>query len=129
MWTTITALDGALFEGKVLNAPDQLTSVRQHQAIRFVVDAGTGYAVMVTDKYLQERPRWRINACGKCGFAELFDAPSDLIRATFSNLPEGATMDAFTALCALCGDVQTVEAVEPPAASPPPAKRAWWKRG
>jgi len=128
VWATITGFDGAVFTGKVLNAPTQLASVRQHQAIRFVVDAGSGHAVMVTDKYLGERPRWNVGGCAQCGFAHLFDAPSDLIRATFSGLPPGATPEAFTAFCPLCGGVQAIEHVDiddEPAAGP--AKKPWWK--
>lgn len=128
VWTRITSFDGRLFHGTVLNAPAQLVSVRQGQVIRFLVDAATGHAVMVTDKYLGEKGAWTVGACGQCGFAELFDAPSDLIRATFSNLPPGATPEAFTAFCAICGGVQTIESTaleEPPPRGP--VKRTWWK--
>jgi len=122
VWVTVTGQEGDVFSGKVLNVPHQLKTVRQGQAIRFVVDAGSDRAVMVTDKYLAERPRWKIVGCGKCGLGELFDAPSDLIRVTFPDLPADAQLDAFTAFCGLCGGVQTIEAA--PSAR---AKKAWWK--
>jgi len=130
VWTRITAFDGRLFTGTVLNVPTQLAAVRQGQSIRFLIDAATGHAAMVTDKYLREKGAWKIGGCAQCGFAELFDAPSDLIRATFSNLPPGATPEAFTAFCPICHGVQTIEAVElaePPAPARAAAKRAWWK--
>ncbi len=121
---TITSFDGKLFTGTVLNAPTQLKTVQQNQAIRFLVEAGTGHVVMVTEKYLHERVRWKIGACSKCHFAELFDAPSDLARATFPNIPADTELEAFTAFCPLCGGVQTVESV---AVSVQPANRHWWK--
>jgi hypothetical protein len=61
---------------------------------------------MVTDKYLSERGAWTILPCRKCGFSEMFDAPSDLIRAVFPKSPPGGQMSMFTAFCPLCGGVQ-----------------------
>jgi hypothetical protein len=89
---------------------------------------------MVTDKYLRERGDWIIHPCRKCGFSELFDAPSDLIRVVFPNTPPDAQMSMFTAFCPLCGGVQGVasranpvsggEEAGPPAAL---ARRPWWR--
>jgi hypothetical protein len=89
---------------------------------------------MVTDKYLAERRAWDILPCRKCGFSELFDAPSDLIRVVFPDTPPGAQMSMFTAFCPLCGGVQGVKsrtATVPDRnkATPvaPAAKRPWWR--
>ena len=49
-----------------------------------------------------------IHPCNECGLSELFDAPSDLIRKVFPNLPEDGVMDKFTALCPKCGGWQVV---------------------
>lgn len=124
VWVTITSLEDGVFAGRILNAPAQLTSVQQNQTIRFLVDSGAGYPVMVTDKYLRERLNWNITACAKCGFSELFDAPSDLVRATFPNMPADVELESFTAFCPLCGGVQAVEFRKPPS---PVSDRPWWK--
>src|SRR4051812_32721851 len=70
VWVSITAFDGVLFRGRVLNAPKQLQSVRQGQPIAFLTSNGTSHAVMVTEKYLGEKPQWRIHPCANCGFTE-----------------------------------------------------------
>ncbi len=124
VWVRITSLDDGVFSGTVLNAPTQLVSVRLGQTIRFLVDTGTDHPAMVTQKYLEERANWTITPCTQCGFRELFDAPSDLIRATFPEMPADATLEGFTAFCPLCGGVQTIEARARPA---PPVARPWWK--
>ncbi|MEJ8847448.1 hypothetical protein [Variovorax rhizosphaerae] len=121
---TLTSIDGALFSGRVLNAPTHLKTVQQDQVIRFLMDPATGHAVMVTDKYMRERGNWKIGACTQCGFSELFDAPSDLARATFPNMPADAVLEAFTAFCPLCGGVQAIEYLGAPT---PAAQRPWWK--
>jgi hypothetical protein len=102
--------------------------VQQGQQIRFMA-AGSVHPVFVTDKYLRERVAWRIHSCRNCGLTELFDAPSDLMRVVFPNVPEGAIMEAFTSLCPLCGGVQSLEfreTSEQNAKTLPPPK-AWWQ--
>ena len=71
--------------------------------------AGGEYPVLVTDKYLIERPSWTIHPGKKCGFSELFDAPSDLILVVFPNIPADDVMEAFTSFCPLCGGIQVLE--------------------
>lgn len=124
VWVTITSFEGKLFSGKVLNAPSQLKTVKLNQAIRFRIDSGTGQAVMVTDRYEQEKRDWKIAPCTKCGFSELFDSPSDLIRVTFPDMPADAKLEAFTAFCPLCGGVQTIESAAPTLRTVP---KPWWK--
>lgn len=124
VWVTITSLENGIFVGRVLNAPEQLKSVQQNQSIRFLVNTGTEHAVMVTDKYLGEKAYWKITPCTKCGFSELFDAPSDLVRATFPNMPADAELEGFTAFCPLCGGVQVVESCKHRVES---IRRPWWK--
>ena len=130
VWVRVTGMDGDVFRGTVLNQPHHLRTVRQGQHIKFV-EAGAEHPVMVTDRYLAERPAWTIHPCRGCGLSELFDAPSDLIRAVFPTAPAGAVPAMFTAFCPLCGGVQGVEARgDPPPmmpAAPAPARRPWWK--
>lgn len=124
VWVTITSFEDGIYGGRVLNAPNQLQSVAQHQIIRFKVESGTDYAVMVTEKYLREKPNWNITPCDKCGFTELFDAPSDLIRAAFPSMPADAQLEAFTAFCPLCGGVQLLAAKT---ILPTISSRPWWQ--
>jgi hypothetical protein len=127
VWVTVTDCDGDVFAGRVLNLPSQLHTVRQGQQIRFIMPAGSEHPVLVTEKYLRERPSWTIHACQKCGLTELFDAPSDLMRIVFPNVPEGAVMESFTSFCPLCGGVQALEFREGSGQhqETPPQQKSW----
>ena len=109
VWVRVNGEENDVFSGHILNKPTQLRTIQQGQRIRFIMPAGAKHPVLGTEKYLAERPRWRIHPCQKCGFSELFDAPSDLMRVIFPNLPAGAMMDSFTSFCPLCGGVQVIE--------------------
>lgn len=109
VWVTVTGCDSDVFAGRVLNQPTQLRTVLQGQQIQFIMPAGSEHPVLVTDKYVRERPSWTIHPCRTCGFSELFDAPSDLMRVVFPNIPAGEMMETFTNLCPLCGGVQMLE--------------------
>jgi hypothetical protein len=137
VWVTVTGCDGDVFAGRVLNQPSQLCTIQQGQRIRFIMPVGSEHPVLVTEKYLRERPAWTIHPCQKCGLAELFDAPSDLMRAVFPNVPEEAVMEAFTSFCPLCGGVQAVEfrdvgdqSSQPqfqPQPRPELRQKSWWQ--
>lgn len=130
VWVTVTGSAGSdLFTGRVLNQPKQLNSVSQGTVIKFVASAGE-HLVMVTEKYLAERERWNIHGCDKCGFNQLFDAPSDLMRVIFPDLSADASMEMFTSFCGICGGVQVIQDNSAPPIeddAPPVAKpRTWW---
>jgi hypothetical protein len=129
VWVTVTSCDHDLFVGRVLNQPSQLRTVQQGQEIRFIMPEGSEHPILVTDKYWREKASWTIHPCQKCGLVDLFDAPSDLMRAVFPNLPEGAVVEGFTSFCPLCGGVQTLELRENSelAAGTPPRQKAWWQ--
>src|SRR5690348_7224565 len=103
VWVTVVGVEGEVFRGRVLNQPHNVQSVRQGSEIEFIVADGAEFPVMVADKHLRERGAWVIHPCERCGFTELFDAPSDLIRIVFPNLPAGAEMSGCTTFCPLCG--------------------------
>jgi hypothetical protein len=104
----VTGCDQDVFTGRVLHQPSQLHTVRLGQQIRFIVPAAAKHPVLVTEKYLQERPLWKIQPCQKRGFSELFDAPSDLIRLLFADSAPGGARESFKTTCPLCGGPQTV---------------------
>jgi hypothetical protein len=106
VWVTVAGSEGDVFTGRVLNQPAHLLTVRKDQEIKFITPDRCQHPLLVTDKYLHERPLWKIEPCKQCGFAELFDAPSDLIRAAFPEVPEGAVMEGFTSFCPLCRGIQ-----------------------
>jgi hypothetical protein len=130
VWVTVTDCnDDDIFTGRVLNHPQQLTSVRQGDEIKFIAPAGE-HLLMVTDKYLQERPNWDVQPCSQCGLDELFDAPSDLMRVVFPDIPEGATMEVFTSFCGVCGGVQVVQDKNVKFEDEPTAQqdsKKWWQ--
>jgi hypothetical protein len=109
VWVRVTACEGDVFTARVLNQPRQLNTVNEGTEVQFVAPASGEHLLQVREKYLQEREGWIIQPCNKCGLSELFDAPSDLIKRVFSSLPDGATMDAFSAFCGACGGVQLVQ--------------------
>lgn len=109
VWVTITAMNGPRFRGAVLNQPRYLMTVAQGDEITFMSVAGCEHLLLVTDAYLSERSGWEITPCNKCGFAELFDPPSQLMKVVFPQVPEGSEMPAFTSICPLCGGVQIVQ--------------------
>ncbi len=109
VWVRITASAGSVLTGTVLNQPRQLTSIQKGSVIRFLVPDGGQHPLMVTEKYLQERPAWTVHPCQECGLTELFDAPSDLMRVVFPNMPAESIMEMFTAICGACGGVQVIQ--------------------
>jgi hypothetical protein len=111
IWVTVSAKHEEAYHGKALNQPHELKSVRQGDEILFLAVAGAEYPFQVSEKYLAERGFWLIKPCNKCGFAELFDAPSDLIKKVFPKVGENpdAEMEAFTSFCPLCGGMQLIQ--------------------
>jgi hypothetical protein len=109
VWLTVTGMDGEVFRGRILNKPEQLTGIQEGSEIQFVIPVGGAYPLMVSKKYLEERPNWTIHPCNKCGLTELFDAPSDLMKVVFPDLPAGGITEMFTTFCGACGGVQVVE--------------------
>lgn len=132
VWVRVNGMNAEVFSGRLLNQPHNLQSVRQGDQIQFLVPEGGAHPILVTAKYLRERKAWFIYPCRGCGLSELFDAPSDLLRVVFPNMPAGGRTDMFTAFCPLCGGVQGVKSVaERPAGEdaeePLPSRRPWWK--
>jgi hypothetical protein len=109
VWVSVTGMEGDVFQGRVLNQPHHLQSVKRWDTVKFLVADGAEFPIMVTDKYLLERGQWEIQPCGKCGLSELFDAPSDLSRVVFPNMPADALSTMFTAFCPLCRGMQLVK--------------------
>jgi len=109
VWVTLTASHGEVFTGKILNRPSQLQTVSQGDEIHFIFPTDGKHPLRVSEKYLKERPDWIIHPCKNCGLSELFDCPSELMRARFPDLPDGADVEALTAVCGMCGGVQLIQ--------------------
>lgn len=122
-WLRIEATRGLAFEGRLLNVPHALQSVRQGDSVLFLPAEGAGFPIQTSEKYLNERENWDVEPCNGCGLSELFDAPSDLIRRLFPDAPPSAAVEMFTSFCPLCGGVQGITAR---AQSAP--LRPWWKK-
>ncbi|MCP4600887.1 MAG: hypothetical protein GY847_10205, partial [Proteobacteria bacterium] len=129
IWVRVIDSDHDIFVGTILNQPHQLESVTQASQIRFIVPDGGEYPLLVTPKYLQERPDWIVQPCNKCGLAELFDAPSDLKRVVFPNVSNGEVMLMFTAFCGACGGVQIVQHkdFQPDETDSQTQSKKWWQ--
>jgi hypothetical protein len=109
VWVMVTGHENNVFTGLVLNQPTQLQTVQHGQKIQFIMPQGSEYPMLVTSKYLLERPAWKIHPCKECGLAELFDAPSDLMRVVFPQIPPGSVVETFSSFCPLCGGAQVLE--------------------
>jgi hypothetical protein len=126
VWVRIIAATNGVYSATVLNQPLHLKTVKQDDVIRFIVTDSCKYPILVTTRYLQEREAWTIHPCDKCGFSELFDAPSDLIRIVFSNIKEGYKLEMFSAFCPLCGGAQVAEK-KAFAMKKKSSQRKWWQ--
>ena len=102
----------SVFVGTILNQPHNLKSLKAGDEIKFIVPDAGRYPLLTTDKYLIERPQWKIHGCDKCGLTELFDAPTDLIRVIFPNLSSKDELEMFTSFCGVCGGIQGVESLK-----------------
>jgi hypothetical protein len=111
IWVRVIGHKNDVFIGKVLNQPLNLTGTHQGDTISFIKPETSEFPIFTTAKYLHERSKWIIHPCDKCGFDELFDAPSDLIRVIFPNIRLGffRRMSWFGTFCPLCGGAQIVE--------------------
>jgi hypothetical protein len=111
MWVRVTGCENDIFSGVVLNTPYQLRKVRQGSVITFIVPDKGEYPLLVSSRYVQERPTWRLlTPCDGCGLSELFDPPSDLVAKIFPDvtseeLSRGIT---FTTFCGYCGGILLV---------------------
>jgi hypothetical protein len=136
MWVRVTGKEQNVYSGTLLNVPQGLKNVKQGTTIRFLAPKNPKLPpTYVTEKYLTERSQWIIKGCDNCGFDELFDAPSDLIRKIFPDVPSDLVMTMFSSFCPLCRGVQVISAANLPASvksskpsnSPNPPKRKWWE--
>jgi hypothetical protein len=107
----VTECQDEVFSGVVLNKPFQLQNTKQGSQIQFIVPDGGPHPLQVSQKYMEERPSWRLLiACKKCGLTELFDPPSLLLATSFPSV----TVDqlscgfSFTTRCGWCGDRMVV---------------------
>jgi hypothetical protein len=146
VWVRITGMSqqpfGPVFTARVLNQPHNLQTVAQDQTVQLLAPDEFTLLVMATDRYLADRAEWSISYCPSCGLSELFDAPSELQRKIFPQVPADAVMETFTTFCPACRQVMIVskrkddepyvKRLEVNADSrqpfqPPPAKRKWWQ--
>lgn len=120
VWVQVTACEADVtifggqhlprFRGTVLNKPHQLQSVSEGSEIQFVASEGGGHPLQVTERYLQDRPGWRLLApCKNCGMSELFDTPSVLMEHYFPHVTASELNGfTFTTKCGWCGGGQVV---------------------
>lgn len=131
MWVRVVGKPGEAYESILLNTPHQLETAKQGDRILFLAPPNAKFPIRVTGKYLAERAAWTIVPCDKCGFAELFDAPSDLIRRIFPNVPADAVLEKFTSFCPLCGGVQVISSkgakTDQRQSVTRTTKRKWWQ--
>jgi DNA-directed RNA polymerase subunit RPC12/RpoP len=129
IWVRVTGSKSGVYSGIILNTPVGLTNVRHGAAIKFVMPLVGEHPIMVTDKYLEERDHWVIHPCDKCGFAELYDAPSDFLRVAFPNKSQDEIQMWFSYKCVRCPNgFQLVENKDVPAVAKPSLSRLFKKK-
>ncbi len=104
-------VERTVYEGQLLNAPHQLTSVRQGATVRFVHAPGLPHPLLVTAEYERERASWAFTPCDRCGADQALDAPSVMARTRFPQAPAGAVPVAFSAFCP-CGGTMLLTQIE-----------------
>jgi hypothetical protein len=132
VWVRVTAAGPApdVFTGICLNQPSGLRTITQGASLLFRVPGRAPHPYRVDEKYLREIADWRLHPCSRCGFDGLFDAPSDLAKATFPDAPPDAEIEMFTTFCPWCGGVVGLERLRGASADPEPppvAPKPWWK--
>ncbi len=105
IWCRTVARNGPFFLGKVLNDPKQLRSIKKTMWVCYTIANGSKHAVMLPLQYLYERDQWIIDPCTKCGFKELFIAPSVLQERQF----KGVAVAMMTGRCGMCGGTQVIQ--------------------
>ncbi len=99
---------GQVFFGSLLSTPRRLVRTRVGDRVAFLVPHRAPHPVQVRDDYLAERRQWRWEPCGRCGFSELFDPPSQLLQR-HSGDAELRGQPRFETSCPLCGGCVRVE--------------------
>ena len=95
----------SVFRGIVIEDVKELKTVQVNDEILFVVPTRGPHPLLVTEQYLEERPRWSLTTpCRQCGMSELFDPPSGHVARHFPSLTEEEKRRiSFTASCGFCG--------------------------
>lgn len=110
VWVRIVGQFSAdVYTAVLLNRPHRLTRCAAGDLLHFAVSGSGAEPVHVSRRHLDERARWTVEPCDRCGLFEVFEAPSDLRAAYFSEPAPGAdTMVVFTSTCPVCGGTQIV---------------------
>jgi hypothetical protein len=87
-----------VFRGTLLNAPTQLSTIRQGEELLFISGEGLELPLRVTPQYLEERGSWRVQPCSTCGLGEGFDPPTVMAHTRFPDQQEHS-VEMFTAFC------------------------------
>ena len=101
-----------VYSGTLLNAPHQLTTVRQNDTLAFVYAPGLPHPVLVTHAYGAERSRWCITPCNACGADQTLDPMTTMAKTRFPDAPAGSTPVAFSAFCG-CGGTMLLAMLAP----------------
>jgi len=129
----VTWVERTVYAGKLLNAPHQLTSVRQNDTLLLVYTPGLPHPLHVTDAYLAERSQWAFAPCDKCGTDQALDPPTVMARTRFPDTSEDEVPVMFSAFCPCQGTMMLAAIEDAPAAGgaatpvATPASKPWWK--
>ncbi len=108
VWVRVTGRKGAAYVGVCLNQPHAVTSVGEGDRLLFTVSASGTHPFQIAESYIEDRKGWVISPCGKCGFTEMFQPPSERAEqlGKQSGVPAGTQMIMLSTFCPLCGGVQ-----------------------
>lgn len=134
VWVRVTQSHEGCYIGTLLNAPQQLDNLRQGDAVFFMAAESSPHPFLVDHDYVEDRKKWIISPCDKCGFSEMFQPPSEKAAAFMkeNEIPDGNTPLMLTTFCPLCGGVQVLGKVGTEAEAQvrgfnPFKKRKWWQ--
>jgi hypothetical protein len=121
---TVHWSERTVYAGKLLNAPNQLTTVRAGAPIQFIHAPGLPHPLLVNAQYRRERPKWCFIPCTGCGADQALDPMTTMAYTRFPTAPGGYAPVAFSAICP-CGGMMLLSLIDrrggPGDATP------WWK--
>lgn len=112
MWVRLSAPDPVVegYRATLLNDSHFEPALKAGTPVTVRPTPGLQQPIWLSEAMRANLGKYR-GACEQCGFDLVMTPVEELIRATFSNVPEGMLLEQFTTRCGLCGSTQMLEAV------------------
>ena len=133
VWVRITRNQDTVYFGNILNKPQFLDNLHQGDEISFLKVESAPFPFLISPNYVDDRKKWVISPCDKCGFAEMFEPPSKKVESFMkeNQITEENVPIMMTTFCPLCGGAQILGKIGTEAETKLRdfklvAKKRWW---